>query len=57
MSKDKARVFSMDDSRPEVMLALNSEGIVEYANPKAVAMLRNTSCDSGAVFEKEYGAK
>jgi hypothetical protein len=47
----------MDDSRPEVMLALNSEGIVKYANPKAVAMLRNIRCDSGAVFEKEYGAK
>jgi hypothetical protein len=47
----------MDDSGPEVMLALNSEGIVGYANPKAVAMLRNTSCDSGAVCKKKYGAK
>jgi diguanylate cyclase (GGDEF)-like protein len=32
--------ISSDDNEPEGMMALNSEGIVQYANPTAVAMLR-----------------
>ena len=31
-----------DDNVPEGMMALNSEGIVQYANPTAVAMLRSS---------------